>query len=120
MTSRRLTVWFCCSKLEEDVDIVMSLELRKSEVSLLILERQSVIEHQRIVGMLRRDKSASHRVLGPPSVLDLVEIVFSVEDELLKVAVKVLHRRNERVARKNCSDVEACVIQEAVAAKYFG
>jgi hypothetical protein len=50
----------------------------------------------------------------------LIEIVFSVEDELLEIPVEVFDRRNERVARKNSSDVEPCVIQETVAAKYFG
>jgi hypothetical protein len=50
----------------------------------------------------------------------LIEIVFSVEDELLEIAVEVFDRRNEGVARKNSSDVEVGVIQETVAAKYFG
>ncbi len=98
----------------------MSFELRKAKVGLLILEGQGVIEHQGIVRMFWDDKSASHRELGPSTVFHLIEIVFSVEDELLEIAVEVFDRRNEGVARKNSSDVEVGVIQETVAAKYFG
>ena len=60
----------------------MSLELRQTKVSVLILKRQGMVKLKGFVARFCRHKSASHRQLGSSSALHLIEIVFSVEDEL--------------------------------------
>ena len=47
----------------------------------------------------------------------LIEVVFAVKDELLNVAFQVLDGRNKRVSRKDSSDVESGVIEEAIRAE---
>ncbi len=76
------TVWLGCPELKEDIDVVMSFELRQTKVSVLILERQGMVKLKGFVTRFCRYKSASHRKLGPSSTFHLIEIVFSVENEL--------------------------------------
>ncbi len=76
------TVWLGCPELKEDIDVVMSFELRQTKIGVLILERQGMVKLKGLVTRSCRYKSASHRKLGPSSTFHLIEIVFSVENEL--------------------------------------
>ena len=112
-----ITIRLGCPELKEDVDLVVALELRQAQVGLLIVERQRVVQHQRVVRVLGLQEGARHGEVWPPAALQLIEVVVAVEDELLDVAIKVLDGRNERVSRQNSSDVKPGVVEKAVRAK---
>ena len=112
-----ITIRLGCPVLKEDVDLVVALELRQAQVGLLIVERQRVVQHQRVVRVLGLQEGARHGEVWPPAALQLIEVVVAVEDELLDVAVEVLDGRNERVSRQNSSDVKPGVVEKAVRAK---
>ena len=77
----------------------MSFKLRQAKVGLLIFEGQGMVEQKCFVTRFCRQKVASHRVLGPPPALDLIEIVFPVKDELLEMSLKVFCAWHQAVAR---------------------
>ena len=59
------------SELKQNVDVIVSLELRQAEVCLLVLEGQRVVEHQQVFRMLRRDKRPRECEVRPAPVLHL-------------------------------------------------